>query len=277
MRAGFFQLDTEFGNKEKNFGKVRSALKDVDIDLLVLPEFFATGYQFVSADEVDHLSESVGRGVTSEFLTDLCNERGMFIVAGLPERDGELFYNSAVFAGPEGVVGVYRKTHLFFEEKLYFTPGDRGFQVWNTKLGRIGIMICFDWFFPESMRTLALMGAEVVAHPSNLILPHCPDAMTIRCIENRVFSVTANRIGVENRKEGEPLRFIGRSRISSPRGDVLASAPEDSEALMSAEIDPTEARNKRLNAFNDLFRDRRPEKYLLWGADKLVDDCGEKL
>jgi predicted amidohydrolase len=261
MRTGFFQIDTEFGNKAKNFEKVRSALKDAEIDLLVLPEFFATGYQFASADEVEELAEPIASGLTTEFLSDLCRERGMFIVAGIPEREGDLFYNSAVFTGPEGVVGVYRKTHLFYEENLYFTPGDTGFRVWDTKLGRIGIMICFDWFFPESMRTLALMGAEVVAHPSNLVLPHCPGAMPVRCLENRVFSVTANRIGVENRKEGEPLRFIGSSLISSPQGKVLANAPEDGEALLFADIEPAKARNKVLNAFNDLFRDRRPEKY----------------
>jgi predicted amidohydrolase len=269
MRAGFFQIDTEFGSKEKNFEKVRSALETSDIDLLVLPEFFATGYQFASADEVGELAEPIESGLTTEFLSDLCRERGMFIVAGLPERDGDSFYNSAVFTGPEGVVGVYRKTHLFYEENLYFTPGDTGFRVWDTKLGRIGVMICFDWFFPESMRTLALMGAEVVAHPSNLVLPHCPGAMPVRCLENGLYSVTANRIGVEHRKEGEPLRFIGRSLISSPHGKVLVSAPEDREILLFADIDPAEARSKVLNAFNDLFRDRRPEKYsVLTEAEK---------
>jgi predicted amidohydrolase len=261
MRAGFFQIDTTFGNKERNFEKVRSALGTEDIDLLVLPEFFATGYQFASADEVEELAEPVGRGLTTEFLIDLCRERGMFIVAGLPERDGDSFYNSAVFVGPEGIVGVYRKTHLFYEENLYFTPGDTGFRVWDTTLGRIGIMICFDWFFPESMRTLALMGAEVVAHPSNLVLPHCPGAMPVRCLENRLYSVTANRIGVEQRKEGEQLRFIGRSLIASPQGEVLVSAPEDGTAMLFADIDPAQARSKVLNAFNDLFKDRRPEKY----------------
>jgi predicted amidohydrolase len=100
-----------------------------------------------------------------------------------------------------------------------------------------------------------------VAHPSNLVLPHCPGAMPVRCLENRLYSVTANRIGVEHRKEGEPLRFIGRSLISSPQGKVLVSAPEDREILLFADIDPAEARSKVLNAFNDLFRDRRPEKY----------------
>ncbi len=261
MKAGFFQMHTEFGDKEKNFGKVRSAVGEAEFDLLVLPEFFATGYQFASSEEVRDLSETVEQGQTTGFLSDLSREKGAYVVAGLPERDGDRFYNSAVLTGPEGLIGVYRKTHLFFEENLYFTPGDTGFRVWDTQAGRIGIMICFDWFFPESMRTLALMGAEVVAHPANLVLPYCPQAMPVRSLENCVYSVTANRTGIENRKEGGPLRFIGRSLITSPEGLVLASAAEENEALMIADFDPARARDKRLNAFNDLFRDRRPEKY----------------
>jgi len=96
-----------------------------------------------------------------------------------------------VLTGPDGVIGIYRKTHLFSEEKLYFTPGNTGFRVWETGICRIGIMICFDWFFPESMRSLTLQGAEVIAHPANLVLPHCPGAMPVRCLENGVYAVTA--------------------------------------------------------------------------------------
>ncbi|MFO0767873.1 MAG: nitrilase-related carbon-nitrogen hydrolase [Nitrospiraceae bacterium] len=92
-------------------------------------------------------------------------------------------------------LGCYRKTHLFFEETLFFDPGDSGFQVWDVGGAKVGVMICFDWFYPESARTLALMGADIIAHPSNLVLPHCPDSMVTRCLENRVFSITANRIG----------------------------------------------------------------------------------
>jgi predicted amidohydrolase len=159
-------------------------------------------------------------------------------------------------------MGVYRKTHLFFEEKLWFTPGDTGFQIWETEIGRIGIMICFDWFFPESMRTLALMGADIIAHPSNLILPYCPQAMPLRCLENRVYAVTANRIGEERRKQGQTLKFIGQSLIASPEGKVLTRSSQNEEAMAIAEIVPELARNKSLNSMNDIFDDRRPEMYL---------------
>jgi predicted amidohydrolase len=261
MKAGFYQFNPVFGKKDENLKRVLSVIKDADLELLVLPEFFATGYQFISIDEVAELSEPIKKGYTTEFISDLSHEKNLYIVAGLPERDGNNFYNSAIFSGPDGLIDFYRKTHLFFEEKLYFNPGNTGFKVWDTKIGRIGIMICFDWFFPESMRTLALLGAEVVAHPSNLVLPYCPDAMPFRCLENRVYAITANRIGTENRKEGQSLKFIGQSQIVSPKADILIKASEIEEMLLVAEIYPEMARDKELNTFNDIFKDRRPDIY----------------
>ena len=261
MKAGFYQFNPVFGKKEENLKKVFSAITDADADLLVLPEFFATGYQFVSQEEVSGLSEPIPDGDTTERLSELSRQKGIYLVAGLPERDGDRFFNSAVLSGPDGFIGVYRKTHLFFEEKLYFSPGDTGFKVWDTKVGRIGIMICFDWFFPEAMRALALMGADIITHPSNLVLPYCPAAMPIRCLENRVFAVTANRVGEENRKAGQSLRFIGQSQITSPEGKIVIRAPENDEAILIAEINPETARNKNLNPLNNIFNDRRPEMY----------------
>ena len=261
MKAAFYQFTPVFGEKEENIAKVISAVKDADLELLVLPEFFATGYQFTSTNEVAELSEPIPDGNTTKALADLSIEKGIYIVAGLPEKDGDKFYNSAVLTGPEGFIGSYRKTHLFFEEKLYFTPGDTGFRVWDTPIGKIGIMICFDWFFPESARSLALLGAEVIAHPSNLVLPFCPDAMPVRCLENRVYAITANRTGTEARKEGQSLSFIGKSEIVSPKAEIVVRAGEDEDALMIVDIDPSLASNKKLNPFNDILTDRRPEKY----------------
>ena len=166
-----------------------------------------------------------------------------------------------MLTGPDGFIGVYRKTHLFYEEKLWFSSGNTGFKVWQTPIGNIGIMICFDWFFPESARTLALRGADIIAHPSNLILPHCPDAMVTRCIENRVFAVTANRIGSEQRGDKEKLPFIGKSQIASPMGEIIYRASGDKEELTVMEIAVERARDKNLNSFNNLFNDRKKEFY----------------
>ncbi len=253
IKAGFYQFKPIFGKKEKNFEKVLSALEKIDIDLIVLPEFFATGYQFISKKEV----EEIPKGDTTEYLSEISRRKGIYIVAGLPEKDKKRFFNSAVLTGPDGFIGVYRKTHLFFEEKIYFTPGDTGFKVWHTKIGRIGIMICFDWFFPESMRSLALLGADVVAHPANLVLPYCPKAMPIRCLENKVFAITANRIGTECRKKNQTLHFIGQSLIVSPTGDILFKASKKQEVLTAVEINPTSSRDKSLNQLNNIFEDRR--------------------
>jgi 5-aminopentanamidase len=261
MRTGFFQFNPVFGKKEKNLAKVANALEGIDAELMVLPEFFATGYQFISTHEVSQLAEVIPEGETTEALVSLSQKHGMYIVGGLPERDGEHFYNSAVMTGPEGFIGVYRKTHLFFEEKLWFSPGNTGFNIFQTDLGTIGIMICFDWFFPESMRSLALQGAQVIAHPANLVLPHCPIAMPIRCLENRVYAITANRIGKEQRKDGPPLTFIGMSQIVAPDSTLIARASQKSASMMTADIDLKKALNKSINPYNDLFKDRRPEMY----------------
>ena len=261
MKAGFYQFNPAFGQKENNIRTVIAAVRQSDADLLVLPELFATGYQFISVDEIADLSEPVPGGQTTRAVAELSREKGMYIVAGLPERDGDRFFNSAILTGPEGFIGAYRKIHLFFEETLFFTPGSERFRVWDTDIGRIGIMICFDWFFPESMRSLAILGAEVVAHPSNLVLPFCPDSMPVRCLENRLFAITANRTGTENRKNDQPLTFIGTSEIVSPKGEILVRAPDDEESLLTAEIQPEHARDKTLNPYNDLLKDRRPGLY----------------
>lgn len=268
MKAGFYQFNPVFGEKELNIATVADALKGIDADLMVLPEFFSTGYQFISMDEVAHLAEEVPIGETTEAIVALSKKYDMYVVAGLPEKEGENFYNSAVLTGPEGFIGVYRKTHLFFEEKLWFKPGNTGFRVFHTGIGAIGIMICFDWYFPESMRALALQGAQIIAHPSNLVLPHCPFAMPIRCLENRVFAITANRIGTEQRKAGPPLTFIGMSQIVAPDSTIVARTPEDSTSIIVADIDPEKALNKAINPYNDLFKDRRPEMYEIPGGQK---------
>ncbi len=261
MKAAFFQFSPVFGDIRGNVGKAVQTLAALTADLVVLPELFNTGYQFASREEVEKLSEEVPSGFTTRSLADLSRKKAFYIVAGLAERDGDNIYNSAVLTGPDGFIGVYRKTHLYFEEKLWFTQGDTGFKVWDTPIGRIGIMICFDWFFPESARTLALKGAQIIAHPSNLVLPYCPDAMVTRCLENRIFAVTANRTGNEERGGREPLRFIGSSEIVSPSGQILLRASAEKEELGRAEIDTEEAGNKKINPFNDIFEDRREGLY----------------
>ena len=261
MLVGFYQFAPVFGDVAHNLDRVVDTLGRAEADLIVLPELFASGYQFVSQQEMTTLSESVPDGPTTQRLIDLAKRRRMVIVAGLPERAGAACYNSAVVVGPSGFIGCYRKTHLFFEETLFFTPGDTGFQVWDVGMAKIGVMICFDWYYPEAARTLALKGAEIICHPSNLVLPNCPDSMPVRCLENRVFAVTCNRTGSEARGGKDQLTYIGNSEVVAPRGAILYRAPRDQEELYIVDINPADARNKALTPYNDLLRDRRESLY----------------
>lgn len=263
MRVGWYQFNPAFGEVKRNLDLVATRLAQMSCDLMVLPELFASGYQFVSKEEVRALAEPVPEGPTTQRLMELARERSMYLVAGLPERDRDTVYNSAVLVGPTGFLGVYRKAHLYYEEVLFFSPGETGFQVWDIGSARLGIMVCFDWFYPEAARTLALKGADILCHPANLVLPHCPDAMVTRCLENHVFSVTANRIGYEERGGKPRLTYIGNSEIVSPTGKILHRAPGDQEDLTVLHLDPLEARNKALNPYNDLLRGRPAHLYEL--------------
>ena len=261
MKTGYFQFNPRFGEIKANLSYVVEKLSVINADLLVLPELFNTGYQFISQDEVSRFAEEIPNGITTQTLEKLCRDKDFYIAAGLAEKAGNSFFNSAVLIGPEGFYGVYRKTHLFAQEKELFTPGDTGFKVFDIGKAKLGLMICFDWFFPESIRSLALEGADIICHCANLILPHCPDAMIIRCIENRVFAITANRIGSEERGGKERLTYIGKSEIINPEGKLITRAGEKDEEIKVVDIDPLLARNKQVNPYNHVFSDRRPDLY----------------
>jgi len=260
MKVGFVQFNPMFGDIEGNIDRVTRLVEGAEADLLVLPELFNTGYLFTSHEEVAELSEEIPGGRTTEALSMLARKKNVWIVGGLAERSGDNSYNSAVLVGPEGYRATYRKIHLFSEENLWFKPGDGEFQVYDIGHCTIGIMICFDWIFPESMRVLSLMGADLICHSANLVLPFCQDAMKTRCLENRAFAVTANRTGTEERG-GKSLSYTGKSQITDTRGKVLFQAGEGTEEVGIVEIDVTEARDKELNQYNNLFGDRKTELY----------------
>ncbi len=262
MKVGFYQYNPIFGDIKGNLHRVSEKIRELQCDVLVLPELAMTGYQFTSTEEVQALSELVPDGETTQTVIKLAKERSMHIVVGLPERKGEQCFNSAVLVGPDGFIGVYRKIHLFFEETLFFTPGDTGFQVWDIGKAKLGLMVCFDWYYPEAARTLAMKGADILCHPSNLVLPNCPESMLTRCLENRVFCITANRVGEEARGGKPALTYIGQSEVVNPRGKILYRASDSQEELHMVDIDVSEARNKSLNPYNDLLRDRKPHHYV---------------
>ena len=181
-------------------------------------------------------------------------------MAGLCERDGNKFYNSAVWVAPTGVGGVYRKVHLFDEEKRWFTPGSEPWPIFRVGAVRVGILVCFDWLFPEAARSLALRGADILAHPSNLVLPHCQQAMRTRALENGVFCATANRVGKDRRRHRR-VGFTGRSQVVDPDGNVLVRAARARTGVVSVLLDVRRARDKRVTARNHLLADRAPALY----------------
>lgn len=265
LNIAFLQFEPVYLEPQQNRETVARLLKDVSADLVVLPELFATGYFFKSAQDLEAVAEPIPDGPTVDWLRAQARQSGAVWVAGLPEKAGKDYYNSAVAVTPEGVCHNYRKIHLYYEEKVWFKPGDLGFQVVDltTRAGveyRLGVMVCFDWYFPESARTLALKGADVIAHPSNLVRKGCPGAMPVRALENRVYTITANRTGEESNGR-EVLRFIGKSLLCSPRGEVLLQAPSEGAFVGVQEIDLALARDRQLTVHNHLFDDRRPQYY----------------
>ena len=262
MKVGIYQFSPEFGNIKKNTERVINSLKGHEFDLIVLPELFSTGYQFLDKTEAFSLAEEPEKSYCIGRLTELAVEKSAYIVGGFAEKSGKRVYNSAFLLGKIGVVGIYRKAHLFFEEKDVFDSGNTEFQVFDIKFARIGLMICFDWIYPETARILSLKGADIICHPSNLVLPYCPEAMKTRSIENRIFSITANRIGFEQRGKKEKLTYIGQSQLVSPKGELLFRM-ECEEEVRFAEINVEMARDKKITGKNSLFKDRRIDLYSL--------------
>lgn len=231
---------------------------------MVLPELANTGYLFNTKEELLGLSEKAGEGNLFNSLFKIAKTKNAHIVSGFAESDGEKIYNSAMLVSPEGIKGIYRKVHLFDAEKKFFTPGNYGFKTFDISIKnetvKIGIMICFDWAFPEAARTLALQGSQIVCHPSNLVMPYCQKAMFARAVENRVFVITANRYGADISGD-KSISFTGGSVLLDCSGNYLSSAPVDKDEVFIADINPGDSKNKFINPNNNLFDDRKKEFY----------------
>lgn len=265
MKAAFLQFAPIYLDVKANWTQVDHLLDGADADLIVLPELFTSGYFFQSDKDLRQVAEPIPEGPTTERLVQWAQATEATLVAGVAEKEDDRFYNSALVVDPDGYRGTYRKVHLYYEENTLFAPGDAGFHVFDvvTRTGtpyRLGVMICYDWYYPEAARSLALQDADVIAHPSNLVLPYCPESMPVRARENHVFTITANRYGTEA-KGDETLTFIGLSEICDPSGEILLRAERTGDQLGVVEFDPHAARDRQLNAHNELFADRRPEMY----------------
>lgn len=261
MKCGYLQFTPEFGRPDKNLNFVYDTLKNSsEADLIVLPELAFSGYNFNSRAELETLAEDIRDSKIIKSLIRLCALNDFFLVTGFAEKHDGRLYNSAVLIAPDGVRHVYRKIHLFYNEKNIFDPGNIRLQVQQVKNVKIGIMICWDWIFPETTRVLALKGADLICHPSNLVLDFCQRTMIGRSIENSVFTITANRTGTEDRAQGK-LIFTGKSQVTGPRGELIRQSGESETALVLVDIDASKARNKNFTPLNHIFQDRRSAFY----------------
>ena len=262
MRVGFLQFQPRHQDVGANLAHIERLLARVEADLLVLPELCTSGYMFRDRAELGRFAELVPAGPSCRAIGRICRERSVNVVFGMAESLGEHIFNSAVLATASGDFHVYHKAHLFLEEKDIFDPGDMPFPVFEVAGVKLGMLVCFDHYFPEAARSLALAGAQVICHPSNLVLDSAQKTTVARAIENRVYWILANRIGSETR-HGKTLHFTGHSQIVGPTGSLLARAGEETEELQVVEIDPAAALDKHATPKNDLFADRRVDLYRL--------------
>ncbi|XYD06648.1 nitrilase family protein [Methylobacterium sp. NMS12] len=269
IRVSCIQFEPQFGAVAANMARASDLVRAAAAEggrLIVLPELASTGYVFESAAEAAALAEPVPDGPTTRAWAALAAELGVHIVAGIAESAGETLYNAAVIVGPEGYIGTYRKAHLWDQENVFFARGDLGFPVFDTALGKVGVAICYDGWFPETFRQLALAGAEIVCIPTNWVpMPDQPagEAAMANTLHraaahtNGIFIACADRVGIER---GQP--FEGQSLIIGPKGWPLAGpASRDRTETLSALVDLDAAGRKDLNRFNSLLRDRRSDIY----------------
>ncbi|HEY3288730.1 MAG TPA: carbon-nitrogen hydrolase family protein [Anaerolineae bacterium] len=262
------QFDPHLGDAAYNTARMLGLLADaarIGAALVVFPECAVTGYNFASVEEAHAVSEPVdGPSITA--LQKSCRQLKLHAIVGTlrPGAAGAV-YNTAALIGPAGLIGVYDKAHLpFCGADKFNARGDTGFRVFDTPLGRIGMLICYDLRFPEAARLLALRGADIIALPTNWPTgaDSAPEYMVrARAFENRVFVVACNRTGEER-----GARYIGQSCIAGPDGRRLADASAQGEEIITAVINVADARHKRLivtpGEFEmDFINDRRPDLY----------------
>lgn len=270
VKVASIQMAPKIGNKAANLKRSVELIEEAaqhGAVVAVLPELANTGYAFASRAEAFALAESVPDGESSRTWLDVARRCKIHVVAGIAERAGDRLFNAALVAGPNDYIGTYRKLHLWGDEHLFFESGDLGLPVFHTEIGRLGAIICYDGWFPEVYRLLAMQGADIVCMPTNWVpMPgqingHVAMANTLAMANahsNGLNIICADRVGTER---GQP--FIGQSLIVGAQGWPLAGpASPDGEEILYASINLKKSRSARhLTAFNDVLRDRRDDIY----------------
>lgn len=262
------QYNCPLGQREENIRKSVEMINkaaDKGATMITLPEMCNTGYVFNNREEFYAVAENIPDGPSCKAWIKVARERNLHICAGMGElgEDGVSLYNSAVLIGPKGFIGKHRKLHLWDNDKYFMEPGDLKYQVFQTPIGRISMMICFDMWFMEGFRILANMGADLICIPTNWVDGihelHTlgPTLALVNSSCNNIFIVCADRIGEER-----GIVFPGLSCIVGPEGWYRAGpASLDKEEILLAEVNLPQARRLNWNAMNVVHRDRRTDLY----------------
>jgi len=257
LRTSIIQFCPNLGDIAANTQKVSKLINTVnDADLIVLPELANTGYNFKDKEYAFSLASYPEESTYIEMLVKQAKKNNQFIVTGFNELHENKLYNSSLLVTKDGIAGKYRKVHLFMKEKSIFESGNLGFPVFDLLEYKLGMLICFDYLFPEAWRIMGLKGADIIAHPSNLITENAYRVVPAQAIMNRFFVFTANRIGTER-----DLTFNGKSFATDPSGNIMNRASDNRETIFSFDIDPLQARDKFITPLNHVLNDRFPEKY----------------
>lgn len=268
-----FSMDEKY---EKNIAKADSLIheaKETGAQLVLLPELFESHYFCQTEDySLFSLAERRDSSRTIEHFEEIAKNEGVVLPISFFERAGNVYFNSLAMIDSDGsLLGIYRKSHIptgeCYEEKFYFTPGDTGFMVFLTKVGRVGVGICWDQWFPETARILALKGAELIVYPTAIgsepVLPkdscsHWQNVMKGHAAANIIPVLASNRVGLE-KAGSSSMKFFGSSFISDQHGDIVTSLSREEEGIKIASFDLNSIDEERRDW--GVFRDRRTDLY----------------
>ena len=269
---------------EENITEAEARIREAaaqGAQIILLPELFENRYFCQERNYAYYnMATSVEENPAINRLREVARERKVVLPVSFYEKDGNVTYNSVAIIDADGsILGVYRKTHIpddhFYQEKFYFTPGNTGFRVWDTAYGRIGVGICWDQWFPEAARCMALMGAQLLFYPTAIgsepiiecdSMPHWRRCMQGHSAANVIPVIAANRIGEEkvlpskdNNNQYSTAVFYGSSFITDETGELIETANRDEETIILHTFDLDDIEEMRMSW--GLFRDRRPEMY----------------
>ena len=257
LKLAQIQFAPQLGGLQNNLNKVEELIgKAEQAEFIILPELANSGYNFTDRKHAMALASTVERSDFVEMLRVKSRNQNQYIVSGFHEKDGNELFNTSLFISPNGEIGKYRKIHLFMNEKEIFSKGNLGLPVFQTDDFTMGMLICFDYLFPEVWRIMALKGAEFIAHPSNLVTNKAFKVVPAQAVINRFFIFTTNRIGSER-----DISFSGKTFAVDIEGDVISEASPENEEILFTEFNPSLAHNKMITEKNHVLYDRFPDEY----------------